>query len=136
MSACTRKEIYGGPYTLCVHSSGVNSSVQWLLLALGMRPARLGDLGRVKVMTGLGAMCFSSGLDLAAQVLLLAWKMGAARMGYFSRREFMMGIRVLNAPSLDKLRKVLPKLDKDIDEDEDSFSSFFAFAFKFCLMVS
>ena len=87
-------------------------------------------------MTGVAAMCFSSGLHFAAQVLLLAWKMGAARMGYFSRREFMMGVRALNAPSLDKLRKVLPKLDKDIDEDEDSFSSFFAFAFKFCLMVS
>ena len=114
----------------------MNPSVQGLLLALEMRAARLGDLGRLIVMTGLGPMCISSGLHLAVQVLLLAWKMGAARMGYFSRREFMMGVRALNAPSLDKLRKVLPKLDKDIDEDEDSFSSFFAFAFKFCLMVS
>ena len=32
--------------------------------------------------------------------------------------------------------QVLPKLDNDVDENEDAFSSFFAFAFKFCLMVS
>lgn len=57
-------------------------------------------------------------------------------MGYFSRQEFTLGLKLLNALSLDKLRKALPKLDKDIDEDEDTFSSFFAFAFKFCLMVS
>ena len=40
------------------------------------------------------------------QVLLLAWKMGASRMGYFSRQEFTNGIKLLNATSLDKLRKV------------------------------
>ena len=31
---------------------------------------------------------------------------------------------------------MLPKLDQGVDEDEDYFSAFFAFAFKFCLMVS
>ena len=31
--------------------------------------------------------------------------------------------------------QVLPKLESDVDENEDAFSSFFAFAFKFCLMV-
>ena len=104
-------------------------------------------------------------------------------MGYFSRQEFVTGLKLLNATSLDKLRKVgissdrplashsilyashmlwahlllrwcplmgftkgwsadraavmqvLPKLDQDVDEDEDAFSAFFAFAFKFCLMV-
>ena len=40
------------------------------------------------------------------QVLLLAWKMGASRMGYFSRHEFTTGLKLLNATSLDKLRKV------------------------------
>ena len=40
------------------------------------------------------------------QVLLLAWKMGASRMGYFSKQEFTTGIKLLNATSLDKLRKV------------------------------
>ena len=44
----------------------------------------------------------------AMQVLLLAWKMRASRMGYFSRQEFTTGLKLLNAPSLDKLRKVKP----------------------------
>ena len=30
-------------------------------------------------------------------------------MGYFSRAEFTTGLKALNAPSLDKLRKVCPK---------------------------
>ena len=32
--------------------------------------------------------------------------MGASRMGYFSRQEFVTGLKLLNATSLDKLRKV------------------------------
>ena len=68
-------------------------------------------------------------------MLLLAWRMGASRMGYFSREEFVRGLRALGTPTLDKLRKALPKLESDMESDPDAFSSFFAFAFKFCLTV-
>ena len=47
----------------------------------------------------------------------------------------MRGLRALGAPTLDKLRKALPKLESDIEADPDAFSPFFTFAFKFCLTV-
>lgn len=69
------------------------------------------------------------------QVLLLAWKMEAQRMGYFLREEFSRGLRALNATTIDKLRKALPKLEEEVDANPEAFSSFFTFAFKFCLTV-
>ena len=70
------------------------------------------------------------------QVLLLAWKMEAQRMGFFSREEFSRGLRALNASTVDRLRKALPKLEEEVDSNPAAFSSFFTFAFKFCLTVS
>lgn len=69
------------------------------------------------------------------QVLLLAWKMGAQRMGFFSREEFVRGVKQLNAATLDKLRKSLPKLEDEVSSDPEAFSSFFTFAFKYLLTV-
>lgn len=56
-------------------------------------------------------------------------------MGFFTREEFSRGLRALNATSLDKLRKALPKLEEEVDSNPEAFSSFFTFAFKFCLTV-
>ncbi|CAL8462542.1 g2075 [Coccomyxa elongata] len=83
---------------------------------------------------GVEKLCSDLKVDPSSrQVLLLSWKMEAQRMGYFSREEFSRGLRALNATTIDKLRKALPKLEEEVDANPEAFSSFFTFAFKFCL---
>nr|GLL20327.1 chitotriosidase-1-like [Ipomoea trifida] len=63
---------------------------------------------------GVEALCSDLGVDHTdVRVLMLAWKMKAKRQGYFSQDEWQLGLKALQADTITKLKKALPKLEAE-----------------------
>ncbi|XP_059453558.1 uncharacterized protein LOC132184088 isoform X1 [Corylus avellana] len=82
---------------------------------------------------GIEALCSDVGVGHTdVRILMLAWKMKAERQGYFSKDEWRTGLTALNVNSLDKLKKALPALEKEVMKPSN-FVDFYAYAFQYCL---
>ncbi|XP_019198020.1 PREDICTED: DCN1-like protein 4 isoform X2 [Ipomoea nil] len=82
---------------------------------------------------GVEALCSDLGVDHTdVRVLMLAWKMKAKRQGYFSQDEWQLGLKALQADTITKLKKALPKLEAEVMMPVN-FEDFYAFAFRYCL---
>ncbi|XP_062158299.1 uncharacterized protein LOC133865829 [Alnus glutinosa] len=82
---------------------------------------------------GIEALCSDVGVDHTdVRILMLAWKMKAEKQGYFSKDEWRTGLKALNADSLNKLKKALPVLEREVMKPPN-FEDFYAYAFRYCL---
>ncbi|CAH8381326.1 unnamed protein product [Eruca vesicaria subsp. sativa] len=66
------------------------------------------------------------------RILMLAWKMKAEKQGYFTQEEWRRGLKALRADTLNKLKKALPELEKEVRR-QSNFADFYAYAFRYCL---
>ncbi|ESR40822.1 Defective in cullin neddylation protein [Citrus sinensis] len=66
------------------------------------------------------------------RILMLAWKMKAEKQGYFTLEEWRRGLKALRADTVNKLKKALPDLEKEVKRPTN-FQDFYAFAFRYCL---
>ncbi|XP_051131589.1 uncharacterized protein LOC127251773 [Andrographis paniculata] len=66
------------------------------------------------------------------RILMLAWKMDARRQGYFTQDEWQKGLKALRVDTIDKLRKALPVLEREVLCPEN-FEGFYKYAFQYCL---
>ncbi|RAL53691.1 hypothetical protein DM860_015419 [Cuscuta australis] len=82
---------------------------------------------------GVEALCSDLGVDHTdVRILMLAWKMKAKKQGYFSQDEWHLGLKGLQADSIAKLKKALPKLEAEVMMPAN-FEDFYTFAFRYCL---
>lgn len=82
---------------------------------------------------GIEALCSDVGVDHTdVRILMLAWKMKAEKQGYFSKDEWRTGLKALNADSLNKLKKALPALEREVMQPPN-FEDFYGYAFQYCL---
>ncbi|XP_019091899.1 PREDICTED: DCN1-like protein 4 isoform X1 [Camelina sativa] len=82
---------------------------------------------------GIEKLC--SNLDVShtdIRILMLAWKMKAEKQGYFTNEEWRRGLKALRADTLNKLKKALPELEKEVRRPTN-FADFYAYAFNYCL---
>ncbi|CAF2258329.1 unnamed protein product [Brassica napus] len=82
---------------------------------------------------GIELLC--SDLDVSRtdiRFLMLAWKMKAEKQGYYTQEEWTRGLVALGADTLDKLKKALPGLEKEVRTPLD-FADFYAYAFRYSL---
>ncbi|XP_015577450.1 DCN1-like protein 4 isoform X2 [Ricinus communis] len=82
---------------------------------------------------GIEALC--SDMKVAytdVRILMLAWKMKAQKQGFFTLEEWRTGLKALQADSLIKLKKALPKLEFEVGTAEN-FEDFYSYAFRYCL---
>jgi len=83
---------------------------------------------------GIERLCQDLELDpTSIRVLILAWKLKAATQCEFSNKEFCEGLERLRCDDIKKLKKVLPKLEQDLDHDKKVFRDFYSFTFNFGL---
>ncbi|KAJ8536197.1 hypothetical protein K7X08_034598 [Anisodus acutangulus] len=66
------------------------------------------------------------------RVLMLAWKMQSEKQGYFSLDEWRKGLKALRADTVQKLKKALPELEKEVRR-ASNFEDFYSYAFQYCL---
>ncbi|XP_018433313.1 uncharacterized protein LOC108805848 isoform X1 [Raphanus sativus] len=66
------------------------------------------------------------------RILMLAWKMKAEKQGYFTQEEWRRGLKALRADTINKLKKALPELEKEVRR-QTNFADFYAYAFRYCL---
>ncbi|XP_057987440.1 uncharacterized protein LOC131168810 [Hevea brasiliensis] len=66
------------------------------------------------------------------RILMLAWKMKAQKQGYFTQEEWRTGLKALQADTLNKLKKALPELEKEVGI-QANFEDFYSYAFRYCL---
>ncbi|KFK43823.1 hypothetical protein AALP_AA1G178500 [Arabis alpina] len=66
------------------------------------------------------------------RILMLAWKMKAEKQGYFTQEEWKRGLKALRADTINKLKKALPELEKEVRR-QSNFADFYAYAFRYCL---
>ncbi|EOA36192.1 hypothetical protein CARUB_v10010104mg [Capsella rubella] len=66
------------------------------------------------------------------RILMLAWKMKAEKQGYFTHEEWRRGLKALRADTINKLKKALPELEKEVRRPSN-FADFYAYAFRYCL---
>ncbi|KAF3610900.1 hypothetical protein DY000_02045473 [Brassica cretica] len=66
------------------------------------------------------------------RILMLAWKMKSEKQGYFTQEEWRRGLKALRADTLNKLKKALPELEKEVRR-QSNFADFYAYAFRYCL---
>ncbi|CAF1925995.1 BnaC05g12090D [Brassica napus] len=66
------------------------------------------------------------------RILMLAWKMKSEKQGYFTQEEWRRGLKALRADTLNKLKKALPELEKEVRR-QTNFADFYAYAFRYCL---
>uniref|UniRef100_M4DJH1 Defective in cullin neddylation protein n=1 Tax=Brassica campestris TaxID=3711 RepID=M4DJH1_BRACM len=82
---------------------------------------------------GIELLC--SDLDVSRtdiRFLMLAWKMKAEKQGYFTQEEWTRGLVALGVVTLDKLKKALPELEKEVRK-QSNFADFYAYAFTYSL---
>ncbi|RAL47657.1 hypothetical protein DM860_017633 [Cuscuta australis] len=66
------------------------------------------------------------------RILMLAWKMQSEKQGYFTLDEWRKALKSLRADTLQKLKKALPELEKEVRRPPN-FVDFYAYAFRYCL---
>ncbi|XP_016480234.2 uncharacterized protein LOC107801421 [Nicotiana tabacum] len=82
---------------------------------------------------GIEALCSDLGVDHTnVRILMLAWKMKAEKQGYFTQDEWQRGLKDLGVDTINKLKKVLPKLEAEVMMPEN-FEDFYCYAFRYCL---
>ncbi|XP_056845077.1 uncharacterized protein LOC108805848 isoform X2 [Raphanus sativus] len=59
-------------------------------------------------------------------------KMKAEKQGYFTQEEWRRGLKALRADTINKLKKALPELEKEVRR-QTNFADFYAYAFRYCL---
>ncbi|KAF3976692.1 hypothetical protein ACB098_05G076900 [Castanea mollissima] len=82
---------------------------------------------------GIEALCSDMEVDHTdVRILMLAWKMKAEKQGYFSLEEWRRGLKALRADTVNKLKKALPELEKEVKRPTN-FVDFYSYAFRYCL---
>ncbi|OAY31792.1 DCN1-like protein 4 [Manihot esculenta] len=82
---------------------------------------------------GIEALCSDMKVQHTdVRILMLAWKMNAQKQGYFTQEEWRTGLKALHADNLNKLKKALPELEKEVGTPAN-FEDFYSFAFRYCL---
>ncbi|XP_050232255.1 uncharacterized protein LOC126680972 [Mercurialis annua] len=66
------------------------------------------------------------------RILMLAWKMKAEKQAYFTLEEWRRGLKALRADTVNKLKKSLPELEKEVKRPSN-FVDFYTYAFRYCL---
>lgn len=66
------------------------------------------------------------------RILMLAWKMKAEKQGYFTVEEWRSGLKALRADTINKLKKALPDLEKEVRRPSN-FIDFYTYSFRYCL---
>ncbi|XP_057969198.1 uncharacterized protein LOC131158380 [Malania oleifera] len=83
---------------------------------------------------GIEALCSDVGVDHTdVRILMLAWKMEAEKQGYFTQDEWRRGLKALRVGSLNKLKKALLELEREVNNHPSNFASFYSYAFQSCL---
>ncbi|KAJ4953841.1 hypothetical protein NE237_030673 [Protea cynaroides] len=82
---------------------------------------------------GIEALCSDLEVDHTdVRILMLAWKMKAEKQGYFTLDEWKRGLKALRADTINKLKKALPELEKEVRRPPN-FVDFHSYAFQYCL---
>ncbi|CAN0891125.1 DCN1-like protein 4 [Linum grandiflorum] len=82
---------------------------------------------------GIEGLCSDLEVDHTdVRILMLAWKMKAEKQGYFTLDEWRRGLKALRADNLNKLKKALPELEKEVKRPSN-FVDFYSFGFQYCL---
>jgi DCN1-like protein 4/5 len=82
---------------------------------------------------GIEALCSDLEVEHTdVRILMLAWKMKAEKQGYFILEEWRRGLKALRADTVNKLKKALPELEKEVKRPL-SFVDFYSYAFRYCL---
>ncbi|KAL3840702.1 hypothetical protein ACJIZ3_025293 [Penstemon smallii] len=82
---------------------------------------------------GIEALCSALKVDHTdVRILMLAWKMKAEKQGYFTKDEWRRGLKALRVDTMNKLKKALPELEKEVLKSEN-FENFYNFSFRYCL---
>ncbi|XP_057967316.1 uncharacterized protein LOC131157292 [Malania oleifera] len=82
---------------------------------------------------GIEALCSDVEVDHTdVRILMLAWKMKAEKQGYFTLEEWRRGLKALRADTINKLKKALPELEKEVRRPSN-FIEFYSYAFRYCL---
>ncbi|KAI5659053.1 hypothetical protein M9H77_27846 [Catharanthus roseus] len=82
---------------------------------------------------GIEALCSDLGVDHTdVRILMFAWKLKAERQGYFTQDEWLRGLKALQVDTINKLKKALPNLEKEVWKPEN-FEDFYFYAFRYCL---
>ncbi|KAK4415027.1 DCN1-like protein 4 [Sesamum alatum] len=82
---------------------------------------------------GIEALCSDLEVDYTdVRILMLAWKMNAQKQGYFTQDEWRRGLKALRVDTVNKLKKTLPELEKEVLKSEN-FEDFHKYAFRYCL---
>ncbi|KAK6135607.1 hypothetical protein DH2020_030655 [Rehmannia glutinosa] len=82
---------------------------------------------------GIEALCSDLEVDYTdVRILMLAWKMNAQKQGYFTQDEWRRGLKALRVDTINKLKKTLPELEKEVLKSEN-FEDFYKYAFHYCL---
>ncbi|CAK5091219.1 unnamed protein product [Meloidogyne enterolobii] len=72
------------------------------------------------------------GVDPTSRMaLILAWKLKAERQCEFSQQEFRDGMNSLGADSSEKLKQLLPNVERELLENKNQFRELYQFAFKY-----
>ncbi|KAF5453276.1 hypothetical protein F2P56_028190 [Juglans regia] len=82
---------------------------------------------------GIETLCSDMEVDHTdVRILMLAWKMKAEKQGYFILEEWRRGLKALRADTINKLKKALPELEKEVKRPS-TFLDFYSYAFRYCL---
>lgn len=82
---------------------------------------------------GIEALCSDLDVDHTdVRILMLAWKMRCEKQGYFTLEEWRRGLKALRADTVNKLKKALPELEKEVRRPLN-FVDFYSYAFRYCL---
>ncbi|KAK9282263.1 hypothetical protein L1049_005177 [Liquidambar formosana] len=82
---------------------------------------------------GIESLCSDVEVDHTdIRILMLAWKMKAEKQGYFTLEEWRRGLKALRADTINKLKKALPELEKEVRRPSN-FVDFYSYAFRYCL---
>ncbi|KAG6791260.1 hypothetical protein POTOM_000372 [Populus tomentosa] len=82
---------------------------------------------------GIETLCSDMEVDHTdVRILMLAWKMRAEKQGYFTLEEWRRGLKSLRADTVNKLKKVLLELEKEVKRPTN-FVDFYTYAFRYCL---
>ncbi|KAG6665438.1 hypothetical protein CIPAW_02G160900 [Carya illinoinensis] len=82
---------------------------------------------------GIETLCSDMEVDHTdVRILMLAWKMKAEKQGYFILEEWRRGLKALRADTINKLKKALPELEKEVKRPS-TFVDFYSYAFRYCL---
>ncbi|KAG8643751.1 DCN1-like protein 4 isoform X2 [Manihot esculenta] len=82
---------------------------------------------------GIENLCLDMEVDHTdVRILMLAWKMKAEKQGYFTLEEWRRGLKALRADTVNKLKKALPELEKEVKRPLN-FMDFYLYSFRYCL---